>query len=227
MNTAADWVWGATGKHPVVKDYISLGQETQVFRAFTKWVEEGWSRVRETAVQRSWRFFTRGLKPEDLACGLVKDSRDKAGRPFPLVMMGYGRIDGWQRQWELLPLAFDSVWDRMEFISVKRVFDLEELKGDISRLPCPQLDGLKIGSSVADESLGAALAAGRNDTATLMLSGAGDNRDKVVHLLTGMKGKNLPVPAAVFIGGPLDRVLLTVFMRSLNASDFDSLWTAG
>lgn len=227
MKTAADWVWGAAGKHPVVKDYISLGQETEVFRAFSKWVEEGWSRVKETSGQRSWRFFARGLRPEDLACGLVKDSHDKAGRPFPFVVMGYGRIDGWQRQWELLPLAFDSVWDRMEFISVKRVFDLEELKGDISRLPCPRLDGFKIESGTADESLGAAMSAGSNGTATVPLNGAGNEREEAVSLLQGMKGWNLPIPASVFIGGPRDRVLLTVFMRALSASDFDSLWTAG
>lgn len=224
---AADWVWAAAGKHPVVKDYISLGQETQVFRIFSRWVEEGYSRVKETAGQRSWRFFTRGLKPEELACGLVKDSHDKAGRPFPLIMIGYGRIDAWQHRWELLPLVFDSIWERMEFISVKRVFDLEELKGDICRLPSPRLDGLKIEPGIADESLVAAMSAGRNDTVTVPLNGAGDCRDEVVRLLEGMKGRNIPAPAAVFIGGLSDRVLLTVFMRSLSASDFDSLWTAG
>jgi type VI secretion system ImpM family protein len=222
------WVWGAAGKHPVVKDYITLGEETQVLRAFSRWVEEGYSRVKETGAQRSWRFFTRGLKPEDLACGLVRDSHDKAGRPFPLIMMGYGRVEGWDRQWELLPWAFDGVWSRLEFMSVKRVLDLDELKGDISRLPVPELNGtFKELPGNADAALGDMLSRGQRDKATLLLNGAGDPRDEAVTLLKGMRGKSFPVPAAVFIGGPQDRVMLAVFMKSLSTTDFEELWAAG
>ena len=41
VKTNPTWTWSAVGKHPVVKDYIKLGQETPLLNAFLKWVEEG------------------------------------------------------------------------------------------------------------------------------------------------------------------------------------------
>lgn len=223
MKPEDKWIWGAGGKHPVAKDYIALGQETQVMKALSRWMEEGFSRVGNTSLQHSWRFFTKGLKSEELACGLLRDSRDGAGRPFPFLIMGYGRIDKWEQHWELLPYAFDDVWERMEFMSVKRFFDLEDLKGNISRLPSPVLDGRQPSAGEPDKTL--MELPQQSDTISLALNSADDYTEEVVCRLKRIKGHYSSIPSAVFIGGTQDKVMLTAFMRSLNTNDFEKLWT--
>jgi hypothetical protein len=217
------WVWGASGKHPSVKDYISLGEETPVLSALSRWVEQGFPSIGHTPSGRSWRFFTRGLKPGELACGLLKDSSDGAGRAFPLLMVGYGRLEGWEKRWDRLAYAFDNAWERMEFFCVKRLFDLDELKGDISRLPQPCLDAS--GQTAGSVESAWTPPVGCDDMITLSLTDGPNLRDEAFRLLEGMKQRGFPIPASVFIGGPRDRILLIVFMRSLKNADFETLWT--
>lgn len=223
MKQEQKWIWCAGGKHPVAKDYIALGQETQVMKALSRWMEDGFSRVANTMTQNSWRFFTKGLKSDELACGLVRDSRDGAGRPFPFLIMGYGRIDKWEEHWDLLPYAFDDLWERMEYMSIQRFFDLEDLKGNISRLPSPVLDGNRPWTGETDETAGEIPQ--QSGIVSLALSSAEDYTDEVVLGLKRIKEHYPTIPSAVFIGGAQDRVMLTAFMRSLNAADFEKLWT--
>jgi type VI secretion system ImpM family protein len=215
------WVWGASGKHPVVKDYIRLGRETPLMNALSRWVEEGYQKLGGNTPRHSWRFFARGMKSEELSCGLIRDSHDGAGRPFPLLIMGCGPFKGWERQWDHLPSSLEALWERLEFLCTKRVFDLDELKRDIDRLPAPILP--KEGRPITGSSHAISLEqAGRF---AVLLGDAGDHPQEIRQWLTSLKIHLKTVPEAIFIGGPLEQSFLAAFTRPLGAADFEWLWT--
>ncbi len=225
MNPCASWAWSAWGKHPVVKDYIRFGHETPAALFLSRWVEEGYARVSPNALLRSWRFFARGTRPGELVSGLLRDSFDGAGRPFPFLLVGAGRLEGWEKRWVYLPEILGGIWERLEFLSTKRAFDLEELKADVGRLPSPVLPGqwrpadVPVGDGSTFE--------GREGMFSTGLKGTGDHCGEIVRLLKTLEARPTGVPDAVFMGGLLERPFLVAFSRSLNDSDFLRLWTMG
>jgi len=191
--------------------------------AFTRWVEEGYRKVNDNTMQHSWRFFARGHRRGELCCGVVRDSRDGAGRPFPLLVIGSGRLEGWERHWEVLPKTLDALWERIETLCVKRAFDLDELKGDIIRLSAPALS--RENHDPPDSARGITMNAMHEDMLAVSLRGsAGDSRE-ILQLLASIKGHVQDVPNAIFIGGPPERAFVVAFIRPLNADDFVRLWT--
>jgi type VI secretion system protein VasJ len=221
----ATWAWAASGKHPVVKDYIRIGRETSVADTLSQWVEEGYTRVSKNTALHSWRFFARGTKPEELVCGLLRDSFDGAGRPFPFLIVGTGRLEGWEKHWVYIPEILGGVWERMEFLSTKRVFDLDELKNDISRLPSPALK--KQWQSAAVSAVDGSLPDSREGMLSIGLKGAGDLRSEIMQGLMALKAHTRSVPDALFIGGPPEQSFLVAFTRQINTADFLRLWTMG
>jgi len=215
-----DWTWGAAGKHPIVKDYISLGQETPLLHVFSRWVEEGYHKVNKDTTHRSWRFFAKGMKRAELSCGLLRNSHDGVGRPFPFIILGSGPLEGWEPRWEILPLAFDTLWERMEYLCAKRVFDLTELKKDIERLPNPSLP--EEGQFVVES--GSELPQQQDGILSIPLKGTGDPREEIIQCLMLFKSSSHHIPDAVFIGGPAEQSFLVIFTRSLNMADFKKLW---
>ncbi len=216
------WVWGASGKHPVVKDYIRLGRQTPLINAFSRWIEEGYRKVSSNTPRHSWRFFAKGMKPEELSCGLIRDSHDGAGRPFPLLIMGSGVLEKWERSWEYLPHALSDLWERMEYISAKRIFDLSDLKGEIMRLPAPPLPERE---KVVDEYGPSPIPEKQDGMLAIPLSAAGDYSEEIVHLLRRISERQHAVPDAVFMGGTLSRSFLVAFFRSVGAEDLVRLWS--
>lgn len=225
MNTSATWAWAAFGKHPVVKDYIRFGRETPVADALSRWVEEGYTRVSGNTALHSWRFFTRGTQPEELVCGLLRDSFDGAGRPFPFLIVGTGRLEGWEKYWVYIPEILGGVWERMEFLCTKRVFDLDELKKDIGRLPSPAFK--KLWQPAAGPAVDGSLPDSREGMIAIDLKGAEDHRSEIMQGLTTIKAHTRSVPDALFIGGAPEQSFLVAFTRQINAADFHRLWTIG
>jgi hypothetical protein len=185
-------------------------------------IEEGYPNVAVGTKQHSWRFFARGSKPQELSCGLVRDSRDGAGRPFPLLIMGAGVLKEWEQCWEYLPHALSDLWERMEYISAKRIFDLSELKGDIMRLPAPPPPECK---EPFDEPGPSPIPEQQDGMLAIPLQAAGDYSDEIVRLLVRINETQHAVPEAVFIGGTLSRSFLVAFFRSVDAQDFVRLWS--
>ena len=97
------WNWIGSGKHPAAGDYFKVGQFTPVLDAVAGWLENGfgrWIEARKEASgspysQNSWRFWIRGPKTDCLVVGVVKDSSDSLGRPFPLLIAGAGLLLLW------------------------------------------------------------------------------------------------------------------------------------
>lgn len=225
MSTSATWAWAASGKHPVVKDFIRFGPETPAVGALSRWVEEGYSKVPVITNMHSWRFFARGTQSQEIVCGLLRDSRDGAGRPFPLLIVGTGRIEGWEKHWVYLPEILGGLWERLEFLSTKRVFDLEELKADVSRLPSPVFK--KQWQPVEVPEGDRSLLDGQEGMFSLGLKGTVDYSSEIIQGLKTLKTLSLSVPDAVFIGGLLEQPFLVAFTRQINAADFNRLWTMG
>ncbi|MEW5801056.1 MAG: hypothetical protein AB1847_03020 [bacterium] len=65
----------------------------------------------------SFRFWTRGSAKDMLVCGLVRDSSDRLGRPYPLLIMGTGPLPGWEERWDLVSLACERSWSQMEHLA--------------------------------------------------------------------------------------------------------------
>jgi len=223
VKPVSPWTWGASGKHPVVKDYIVIGRETPLLRTLSRWVEDGFGRVGASSDLHSWRFFARAGGSGDLSCGLVRDSRDSVGRPFPLLVVGSGGLAGWDRSWERLPAALDALWSRIEFICTKRAYDLAELKADISVLPAPVLDYGSQDAPVPGEGVGPELKPGC--ICSVPLAGSDDHIEEAVRILAGMRVGSSITPDAVFIGGTSGRSFLVAYGRTLSSDDFVGLWT--
>jgi len=223
MNASGAWTWSAWGKHPVVKDYIALGGQTPVGGAFSRWVEEGYAHVRAEAAQRSWRFFAKGCQPREIACGLLRDSFDAVGRPFPFLVVGLGPLEGWEEHWVHLPEAFDGVWERLEFISTRRMASLDELKADVRVIPRPVLKPVHLPVRSADGS------AQMNDAGggvfSMKVDGSTEHGSEIARALQGLRSRLAAAPEAVFIGGLPEQSFLVAFSTRLKDSDFIRLWT--
>ena len=132
------WKWGAYGKHPVVKDYIRVGEESPLLNIFSRWIEAGYAAVSQTGTSHSWRFFAKGLQGSEVVCGLVRDSRDGVGRAFPLLILGSGALEIWEARWPGIPDACEACWQRMEYLSTQRMYDLPPMEGGAVFLPLPE-----------------------------------------------------------------------------------------
>jgi type VI secretion system protein VasJ len=209
----------------VVKDYIRIGPETPAAGALSRWVEEGYSKVPVSTNLHSWRFFARGTQPRELVCGLLRDSFDGAGRPFPFLIVGTGRLEGWEKHWVYLPEILDGLWGRMEFLCMKRVFDLEELKADISRLPSPVFKKEWQPATVPEGDR--SLIDSQEGMFVIKLKGAGDHTSEIMQGLMTLEAHSGYIPDAVFIGGPPEQSFLVALTRPVKAEDFLKLWTMG
>jgi len=138
------WNWGAFGKHPVARDYFKLGSTGPFFTAFASWVEKGYTPKNQNQLSvrntYSWRFWAKGMKKDELICGVGKDSSDGIGRPYPLFIMGEGRLGGWESSWHQLQAVFDKTWDQIEYISSRRFDMLSSFEKEILLIKNPVND---------------------------------------------------------------------------------------
>jgi type VI secretion system ImpM family protein len=244
------WNWAACGKHPVARDYFRLSLNTSLLAAFENWVEKGYqalsSRQLSTQCMYSWRFWAKGIKKGNLVCGVAKDSSDSIGRPYPLLIMGEGMLDGWEEHWDLLPHAFESTWDQIEYISSRRFENLKGLEYEVCAIKNPKSDWMEWSSISKNQEKGQSLThaltiSKDNDQirekadclakkmeclVPLDIRTDKDPLDIAGHWNSLLKVDSSDVPNAIFLGGVPEKRFLAVFNRSLNANDFVRLWSA-
>jgi type VI secretion system ImpM family protein len=244
------WNWAACGKHPVARDYFRLSLSTPLLAAFERWVEKGYqvlsSRQLSTQCMYSWRFWAKGIKKGNLICGVVKESSDSIGRPYPLLIMGDGILEGWEEDWDLLPHAFERTWGQIEYISSRRFDSLKGLKNEVGNIKNPQHDWLGWRSQSRNQGklqpLTNALTISKDNDGIrekadclakkmeclvpLDIQTDEDPLDIASHWNSLLKMHSSNVPNAVFLGGVPEKRFLAVFNRSLNANDFVRLWSA-
>ena len=240
------WSWFASGKHPVARDFVRLGTEDPILRAFADWADAGYQQLAKTRANGpeylSWRFWARGAKKESLICGLGRQSSDALGRPYPLMIVGAGPLKGWESNWDLLPYALEDIWSQIEYLASGRHADLEQLREGLNRIKTPLCDWLALANRRATAGgIGGSAHLARDPHAMSRYVQSLQSRGETFVLLTTAAGSDplllagywnwalkahlAGVPNAVFLGGNPDKSFLVVFNRSLNSPDFVRLWS--
>ena len=234
------WLWAATGKHPMASDFFLVGPSFPLMKGFSEWIDKGYKDlIKEKDVRPgpvSWRFWARGVEKKGLAIGLLRDSSDRLGRPFPLLIMGTGPLNRWEDHWDLLPLACEGAWERMEYLSSQKLQDVRELEALIHKIrpPLPKWDeliarreamkpALELESSLNNETMN--LSEKREVVFRLNPVSLEDTFERVILLHFHLKKEANIVPNALFLGGTLEGLFLAVYARPLTAGDFFQLWS--
>lgn len=244
------WDWSVCGKHPVASDYFRVGATDALLRAFAEWVEKGYQMLDlkpgRPCDLHSWRFWTRGPKKGNLAFGVGRDSSDSLGRPYPLLVMGSGPLDGWIEHWHLLPFAFEKTWVFMESLTTRRFMNFKQMEEEVRIIPPPgtQWSELKSrGPSHGEFEISSARESYRDfEVIRKKVVGLAHKADFIVPLhsefendpqsMAGfwhylLKRQIKKVPHTVFMGGIPAKTCLAVFNRPLAPSDFIRLWSVG
>jgi type VI secretion system protein VasJ len=233
------WRWKAVGKHPAAADYINVGAGTPLMEALADWMTKGydqWQRSRPNSHEPcSWRFWLRGAQKGQLICGVGRDSSDRIGRPFPLLVMGEGPLKAWERRWPLLPALLAKTWGRIERFAVHRYEDLKALAEALGQLEAPghenntttQADDPRP-EGVGGESWQACQAdlrhSGRAIVALKDCHGM-DSSETALRWHAGLKACCDDIPRAVFLGGSPRQAYLAVIQQPLGTADFVKLWS--
>ena len=248
------WNWIGSGKHPAAGDYFKVGQFTPVLDAVAGWLENGFGRLVEARKkasdspysQNSWRFWIRGSKAGHMVVGVVKDSSDSLGRPYPLLIAGTGPLKNCEAHWELLPFACEKIWAQMEYLGTGQYDGVEQIEERVAHIYPPAGDCLKTGSQgetaagqpgveepprgLVDirriEDLIASLVHMPEFVVPMDLDRV-DDPLQAAGMLHKVLKKVLPaLPNALFMGGAPDRACLAVFQRPLSPQDVTRLWSA-
>ena len=243
------WRFAAFGKHPWAKDFIRLGSATPMLEGIADWVDKGYAGVegkkKGMADASSWRFWSKGAGPGALVCGVVRDSVDRLGRPYPLLVLGTGTLRDWERHWDLLPYACLPVWQRIEYIGAQRYEEMGRFESAVRGLHPPgagwadfsgrrdlEIAGMDVrtetgGARVASDPPGDGPVPGEAFR-VLRLDGESGVDPFPAAVRCGMRLKRdaADAPNAVFFGGTISRAYLGVFRKPLTAPDFALLWSA-
>jgi type VI secretion system protein VasJ len=230
------WQWGAYGKQPWARDYFKVGKVFPLLNGFADWIEKGYTSIAgrntATARQHSWRFWTREARQDHIVCGVIRDSADALGRPYPFMVIGTGPLEGWEKNWELVPFACDNAWVQAEYLSTKAFSDPGTLGSEVSgiRSPVPswskfteQRDGITKTEATAPVPPLASLAG--TEVFLRIDEQSYDCFQTIVQCHSALKERSSGTPNAVFMGGTLNRTYFVQFSRPLNVSDFAHLWS--
>ncbi|PID40769.1 MAG: type VI secretion system-associated protein TagF [Proteobacteria bacterium] len=240
-----NWKWAAFGKHPVAKDYFQINVRSPMATAFASWVDNGFRRLSEDARREtvcSWRFWAQGQSKGAAICGLGKSSSDSIGRPYPMMIVGEGGLNKWEKFWHLMLNGLRQTWETIEYASTRRLRSLEHLETQLSRMPSPYrhwdqtrrsdplaiADGLrpwhnKIILSDVQEKVTQLELDGR---LTVPLDGeaSSDPFQTACGWHIAIKNCGAPTPHTVFIGGRPEKNVLALYTRPLAPGDFSELW---
>ena len=232
------WQWHVSGKHPAAGDFFALGVRNAVTDAFSAWIRRGAEEMagksRDILIRsRSWRFWARSAEKGMLACGVIRNSSDSAGRPFPLLVMGMGRLHKWENNWDLLPFACETAWSQMEKLAVQPYDSLAVLKDDVELLRPPRGDWdvmkgkrQELAARNREIHMQDMDVPVRDDVLffSLYSDDAADAILRIGQWHVFLKERVKVVPSSLFFGGSMDNSALVLFKRALRASDFMAMW---
>jgi type VI secretion system protein VasJ len=216
-------------------------------KSFSDWVEKGYKMLlskKDIGKEHfSWCFWAKGSRKEVLICGLVRDSSDSLGRPYPLFVVGIGPLKGWEDHWDLLPFACEKTWNQIEYLSAQMFNDISKFEVEIQnvRPPAPEWsefkakreNSLKFVISSDDNNLSQYIRDVKNRAVRLSKKIECficlDDRpllDKSIlisywylHLKLHIK----TIPNIIFMGGSLEKSYMALFKRPLAPADFVDL----
>jgi type VI secretion system protein VasJ len=235
------WQWAAYGKHPAAKDYFKVGQEFPLLNSFSEWIENGYDKLAQknnpAAMRCSWRFWTREARRENVVCGVLRDSSDSFGRPYPLLVMGTGPLKDWVNEWDLVPLACENPWGQIEYLSTRTFNDLKGLEHEVQSIRPPTAAWSELAKNrerfrgLPSSDLGrlngqASTLLESSDCFISLDQGLSHDQPDLIGLCHFLvKSRIEIVPNVVFIGGTLEKTHCAFFRRPLASSDFTRLWS--
>lgn len=234
-----NWQWDIAGKHPSAKDFFALGQKSLMAEAFTDWIRRGAEEIvsdsKELLVRScSWRFWAKTPQIGMLSCGVIRNSCDSVGRPFPLLVMGTGRLENWENNWELLPFACEKVWCQMEQLASKNYESFESFQEDMKTLRPFQGHWKELAMEKIEFVKKASVAVLDLQTDFLEQEQAMfvpfqdavqyDFLAAISDVHSQLKMKINVVPNSLFMGGLFDNPGLAIFKRPLSRQDFVRMW---
>lgn len=232
-----EWQWSIWGKHPAFKDFFHLGPPSPLFDGLREWVKTGYAQIKIQNSPRhffSWRFWMRGKDKESLACGLLRDSSDSLGRPHPFLIMGAGYLAEWEKNWDLLPLAFEASWSRMEMLTAQVFKELKSLEGESQKIPLPAGEWISMAQRrdkkaevfypLIEEQFKKNL--GKENFFLPLDQVSASAQIIVISLyLSFWKKRREQIPSSIFMGGSLTKTFLAFYHRPLWPKDFLALWS--
>ena len=221
----------ACGKHPAFNDYFSVNMKGPLVQALASWVENGMSlsgRPDQTRVPRSFQFWVRGIKKGELLLGVLRESSDRMGRIYPLMIMGSLGMENRDRQWQTIFDGFESVFRAFEGMTAKawdRFRDFEErLSGLAGKVPVFETSGQE---SPLSRSMKAWFF--REKDKEMLALPVAILKENFADPLKEREGRGFfnpkpEVPGAVFLGGLPQDPGITIFSRALRTNDFLTLF---
>ena len=217
--------------------------------ALSDWVGRGYRNLPagEPSVVnlQSWRFWAGGPGKHTFVCGVVKDSSDSIGRPYPLLLLGMGPLKNWEIHWHRSPYVCEKTWSQMESISTRMFRGLGELEDEVRRVKPPESDWIgtdriqeefsllkdsKQQTGSIDVDAIAKRAAGISSEAEIFIPMDEyhfQQHETAIHVwLECLKQSSQDPPKTVFMGGNQYRTFLALFWRPLSANDFVRIWSA-
>ncbi|MFP4572831.1 MAG: type VI secretion system-associated protein TagF [Desulfobacterales bacterium] len=249
INLKQGWKWAVFGKHPVAGDFLTAGEITPLLRSFAKWMEKGHSRLaakNKDAPVLPWRFWAKGPNKE-LVCGILHPSQDKHGRKYPILLIGTGKNQDLNKNWNLIPYACGETWSQLEALVQREYQSVRKFRRDLKEVAAP--DGnlqelaeknersrsVKIGkngkSMYSDfmNKMNNIEALSRREVFSVHLD-AGDQKDTLVpvsKLLSLLKNRSQTAPDVVFWGGREDQKMLFCLKRPLSVDDYGKINISG
>jgi type VI secretion system ImpM family protein len=249
------WNWIGSGKHPAVGDFFKVGRFTPILEAIADWLEKGFQHYAASESgpseslhsHNSWRFWIKSPKADHLVVGVVRDSSDSLGRPYPFLVAGTGPLKKIETHWELLPFACERIWSQMEYLGTGQFADVKQIEERVSHIHSPDRDwsrknGLQGGgadfSAEPDQmsmntqedihKMEKHIETLLHQPEFFVSLDTGSGGDPLI--IAGLwhrvfKKKLAAFPNALFMGGVPERTCLAVFQRSLSPHDFSQLWS--
>jgi len=219
----------AYGKHPAFDDYFSVNMNTPLANALSAWIENGIKSngtADKNKVIRSFRFWVLGIKKEELVLGIVRDSSDRLGRSYPLLIIGSTRMKNRDNQWPSIFSCFESVFRAFEEMTAARYEVFKEFEASLLNVQISESD-----FETSDTAFSNCLTAWfkkEKERRSLVLP-VSDLLDKFAShpqapSKSGLFKTNPPLPGAVFLGGLPDKPMVNLYNRPLGTRDFHSLF---
>lgn len=228
------WQWAISGKHPAAKDYFTLGDTFPLSKAFSEWMARGYDlfdRGRPFGGY-SWRFWTREARNDHVVCGVLKDSNDGIGRPYPLLIIGTGQLPDWRQRWDLIPFACEPTWLHIEYLSTKSFPDIRALSAEIGAIRQPTIDWDHFANESTRfrefpmEALKERLLNLPENEPFLRLESEHYEVPELIglcHMIVRSHLKELP--NVIFMGGTAEHNYFGLFRRALSTADFVRMWS--
>lgn len=219
----------AYGKHPAFDDYFSVNMNTPLANALSVWIENGTKSdgtADKNKVIRSFRFWVLGIKKEELVLGIIRDSSDRLGRPYPLLIIGSTRMKNRDNQWPSIFSCFEPVFRAFEEMTAARYEIFKEFEASLLKVKFFQPD-FENSDTVFSKCLMTWFKK-EKERRSLALP-VSDLLDKFTSHppaspTRGIFKTDSPLPGAVFLGGLPDNPMVNLYNRPLGTRDFHSLF---